>query len=292
VRYRTLPANEATMAFASIRGRCIGKTEEGIDWPYCRFSVAFCLTRLIATSKLYDKGHFHGDAHEGLRVFAQTTLEKKNIMRTLLFGLGLLISTLSANCGYGTIIFTQNFQGVNFGSSLPVSGSSERANGLYYGLGASPAGLTITGTAFGFDYGSGNDPNKAILLNEPTGALQQVIGGLTVGQLYSVEFEWWVDNNLSSLAGLNYEVTGFTSFSKTRSASSFNTGNFATEYFTFTANGTSHTLVMSQNSPSGSIASPIIDNIKVTAVPLPATLGLLLAGMPGLGLILRRTRRA
>jgi hypothetical protein len=219
-------------------------------------------------------------------------LEKKNIMRTLLCSLALLLSSLSANCGYGH--FIQNFEGVNFGTALTVDGSSERANGRYYNLGTLPSDLTTSGTAFGFERYVGDGSNKAILLNETTGALQQVVNGLTVGQLYSVEFEWWVDNNLSTTAGLRYEVLTETSpVTVTRTNNNgFASGFFATEYFTFTATNASHTLVMSQNSPLGSSASPIIDNIKVSAVPLPATLGLLLAGMPGLGLILRRARRA
>jgi hypothetical protein len=65
------------------------------------------------------------------------------------------------------------------------------------------------------------------------------------------------------------------------------------EAIPFTAKGTSAVLLFTQATPTGSEASPIIDNIEVLGpAPLPTALPLFATGLGGLGLLgWRRKRR-
>jgi hypothetical protein len=114
----------------------IGKTEEGIVWPSCKFSVAFCLTRLIATSKLPVTGNFHRDATNAPGYLDESLiLEKKNIMRTLIAisaMLGLCFSVTSpakASWVYNANSEFREFERISSGNQLPTFGSGHFSAG-------------------------------------------------------------------------------------------------------------------------------------------------------------------
>lgn len=156
------------MAFASMRNRCISKTEEGIVWPSCKFSVAFCLTRLIATSKLPAKGNFHRDATNTPGYLDERLiLEKKNIMR-ILFGLVacLAISLAGSNSVIASWVYDANAE---FKAFELANASPSMSNFGNFSAGYSTTPGTFTGF-LAVDHT--NDFLRISANSNPIGALQ------------------------------------------------------------------------------------------------------------------------
>ncbi len=194
-------------------------------------------------------------------------------------------------------VFTENFNDPAFigspilvyGSGSDLPSSDHWANTNYYTANSSVNGWTFSGGAYlaeqtsslGVPTGDG-----ALLLNENGGVGTNIVG-LTVGQTYDINLLLWGDNRPTqpyvfniSIGSNSWATPGVDGFPGT------NPGSVENYYFTATA--TSETLTLFQS--SGTQASPIVDNISISAVPEPSTWAMMILGFAGIGFMAYRRR--
>jgi hypothetical protein len=209
-------------------------------------------------------------------------MNKKQVLIGLLFLLllGPVGSTQAA-------LFSENFNDaigvVPIYTDAPYS---EKWSSTNYYIGGAPTynGWTFIDQAFVAE--SGGD--RAILLNEaPHGSMSRSIGGFTKDTKYLLTFDHWGDNRPGA-PGYQFSVSiGDTSNTILRTYILGGTG--ATESIYFTATGSSVTLSFLDDSLGQ--ASPIIDNISISAVPIPAGVWLLGSALVGLVGLRKRLKR-
>jgi hypothetical protein len=125
------------------------------------------------------------------------------------------------------------------------------------------------------------------------GPLQQTINGLTVGDKYTVSFDW-AAAQYADRTGPTTEQLQVTFGSDTQSTAviddaSESATDWMTQKFTFTAGSTSQVLsFLSVGSPAGLPPVALLDGVSVTGVPEPATWAVMLMGFGGIGLAMRR----
>jgi hypothetical protein len=136
-----------------------------------------------------------------------------------------------------------------------------------------------------------------------TGPLQQTVTGLTPGQKYDLSF-YWAAGELSNRTGyLTSQLTGTFGSSAFATPVYNNTnppgvpGSFSgwsKVSFVVTANSASDVLsFLAVGSPAGNLPPvALLDGVSLTAVPEPATWGLLLLGVFGVGFAVRRKATA
>lgn len=123
------------------------------------------------------------------------------------------------------------------------------------------------------------------------GRIERVVSGLVVGQTYELTFDF--GNNRNSQRPNLAEVLGFgfgaTSYSLNIFAQS---GMTASQVYRFIATNSSQTLFFRDagTTPADN-GGPLLDNVRLSTVPLPAGLGLQLIALAGL-VMLRRRRSA
>ena len=188
----------------------------------------------------------------------------------------------------GTLINTATFDSLSSGDSTSIPGWL--VGGIY------PAGVDYIG-----GYWQPGAGDRSIDLSGSTQGDGQMWGSIaqtfdtTPGQTYQVSFllagnpdngptvktvDLFVD--LTSYGTRTFDVTG-----KTRS----NMG-WVTESFLFTAVSNSETITFrSDPTDNNTFFGPALDNVSVTAVPLPAALPLFASGLAGLGWLGRRRRK-
>jgi hypothetical protein len=126
--------------------------------------------------------------------------------------------------------------------------------------------------------------------SKTAGRIERVVGGLIVGQTYELTFDF--GNNRNSQKPNVAEVLAF-GFGATSYALNIfaQTGMTASQVYRFVATNTSQTLFFRDagNTPTDN-GGPLLDNVRLSTVPLPAGLGLQLIALAGL-VVLRRRRQ-
>ncbi len=134
----------------------------------------------------------------------------------------------------------------------------------------------------------------------PGGTVSQTIAGLTVGGQYNVSFDW-AGAQLQNRTGATTERVGvqFGSAVQTTTVVNNVSGGFTgwmQQTFRFIATSTSQLLTfISYGTPSGLPPLVLLDGVSVvavapTAVPEPASLAAMVAGLVGLSVLARRRR--
>ena len=195
-------------------------------------------------------------------------------------------------------VFTEDFNSPAFvgGPVIVFNGggdspTSDRwANTNYYSINSGVNNWTFAGgtllaaetTATGTPTGNG-----ALLLNENGGIATNIVG-LVVGQQYSISLLLWGDNRPGSSYVFNVSIgdDAWSTPGTDGAAGSNPAGSLQT--YTFTAGSTSETLTLFQS--SGSQASPIVDDISITAVPEPSTWAMMILGFAGIGFMAYRRK--
>ncbi len=165
------------------------------------------------------------------------------------------------------------------------------SNGAYYAVQANSTGGNVSPFNGGVLLNEGGALGAAAT-NAPL-AQMDISTSLTtvVGQKYTVSTNYFGDNRPGSSYTLDLYLNGTDVYSQAGSDGA--AGSLAAPYtltYTFTATSTSTVIGFGQ-SQSQNGASPIIDNLTVSAVPLPASAWLLGSGVLGL-LGLGRRRKA
>ena len=144
--------------------------------------------------------------------------------------------------------------------------------------------------------GASPDGGKFVLLDGDSnfnGALTQAISGLTVGKSYNVSF-YWAASQLQNRTGdtterLDVSFGGVTQSTPTVADPSQGFQGWFGQSFRFTANATTDVLsFLSVGTPNGLPPVALLDGVSVTAVPEPATWGLMLVGLGMVGTAARR----
>ena len=198
------------------------------------------------------------------------------------------------------------FQGANQVdlSSDPGGNTSDRyATTTYWNI-ISTGGWTFSGTKPLFAAGevSPGVINGAVELNEPSGValtIQTPQGAAGAGLTYYLGFTYWGDNRPGQAWGLNVTVNGDTT---SLTGTDGTPGQYASGFSAIIPvvadiNGVLN-ITFAQNSPGGSQASPIFDDVRigdssseVGATPFPAALPMFGAGLGLVGFLARRRKR-
>jgi hypothetical protein len=202
--------------------------------------------------------------------------------KQVLFGLFLLLLFGPFGSSHAATIFSEDFNSITpAGTILPIDKYSEKWSLTNYFIDGPPS---LSGWAFGgqalLAQNGNNLGDKAILLNEaPHGSMLSKQITVSSGTSYLLTFDYWGDNRtgtpykfavqIGSQPGTEYGGLWYSP-----------SGSWNTKTIPFTA--TSDTIVLSFLDESSGEASPIIDNIKVSSVPIPSAIWLLGAGLLGL----------
>jgi hypothetical protein len=180
-------------------------------------------------------------------------------------------------------LFTEDFE--SYATGVPAA-----ANGLAPNWTINPGTVDVIGT--GTIYQSWY-PTKFIDMNGTPDSAARIetaaIFALTAGQSYVLSFDLGNNKNSNHQEGLAFGVGTNTSSLTIAGA----IASFLPKSFSFVANATGlfSIFFQDQNLSSGDAGGPILDNIVLSAVPVPAGLPLLGAGLGALGLLGWRARR-
>lgn len=125
------------------------------------------------------------------------------------------------------------------------------------------------------------------------GTLGQTVTGLTPGQSYSVTFD--VSRNPDG--GVTPRTGTFTAngqsflFSYSDASSTRANMKWATVSYRFLATGTSALISFSADASGGCCYGPALDNVRIAAVPEPASWAMMVGGFTLLGATMRRRNR-
>ncbi len=211
-------------------------------------------------------------------------------MRKLILAAVAAASALAAVPASAQVVFSDDFNNASYrGASVLLNDDSDRwASTNYYQ--ANPANSWSFNAGAMLAVNNANPGDGALLLNEvPVGAAaSHDLTGLIVGQQYQLSLLLSGDNISGQTYGFDAAVGGNSLIHLTGvvGAAGSNAGSTVAAIFVATAS----TMTLSLSQFSASAASPIIDNLSVTAVPEPASWGLMIGGFGFAGAAVRRRR--
>ena len=137
--------------------------------------------------------------------------------------------------------------------------------------------------------GSGPGADKSVdLSGNSLGAISQTITGLVANQVYQLSFDLARNKDLGSVQTMIASLGGFTSATMTATTDAPNWTSFV---MTFLWTGpASSVLTLSATTSVGCCYGPAIDNVALSAVPVPPAAILFLSGLAGLTALGRRRR--
>ena len=199
---------------------------------------------------------------------------------------GIAIALAMAAMPAAAFAYSEDFNSPGFiGSPILVNDNSDRFGPTNYYTINNFDGFAFSGGAYLAQSLTGDG---ALLINEPDGAAATTLSGLTAGQVYALTFLLSGDNIPGGSYVLHVALGGNTTdFAGVDLPSGTNPGTLET--VTFTPTGTTESLLFTQSTPGQ--ASPIIDNLSVSAAPEPATWALMFGGVAMIGAALRFRRR-
>lgn len=213
-----------------------------------------------------------------------------------------LIAGIAASTGaLQAAVYSENFDNVGFRGTPFVGLPTDQNNDRYINAtidffhAADFNGWTFSGTDTGGTFMNVHNTDNvdgAVLLNENgPGTAARTLTGLTPNTQYLLSFLYYGDNRPGQTWGLHVDVNGsILDLSDTDKVAGTNPGTIATLLFLSDPTGVA-LLSFAQTTPGGSEASPIIDDVQVSATPIPAALPLLAGGLGMLGLLARRRKR-
>jgi hypothetical protein len=187
------------------------------------------------------------------------------------------------------VVFSENWSSV---TGTPINLGSDNYSqlgaGTYSTSPTLPAAWSQSGQVLGWSTTSSGV--NGVLLNEDSysseGAISATISGLTLGDSYTLTFNYWGDNRptdlfgAGSVYGLIVGINGGTTSLSNQSWATPGSGTFNVGTVTFSAASTSTTLSFAANTLAQSQSSPIIGEITLaTAVPEPSTVALGVMGV-------------
>ncbi len=160
--------------------------------------------------------------------------------------------------------------------------------------------------------GTNNYANNALTASSPSGgnymlmdadtnfhgAVSQVINGLTIGQVYTLTFEWagasWFTTPSTTTHAFDVTFGGVTQSTDTLTVAPQGFSGWQKASMNFTATGAQQTLsFLSQGTPNGLPPTNLLDNVSLTAaVPEPATWAMMMVGFAMVGAASRYRRRS
>ena len=174
-------------------------------------------------------------------------------------------------------------------SALELSNANLQQN--VSGWTVTAGGVDVIGTNYFQWYGTGRylDMNGS---TQTPGRIEKTIGGLTAGKTYTLGFDYGYNLNSGTNEQLSFGIAGLTGSINPADFALVAAPTFRKALYTFKASAASHDLFFADTgvTPDDN-GGPVLDNVEINAVPLPAGLPLLAAALGGLAL-LRRRRRA
>jgi hypothetical protein len=215
-------------------------------------------------------------------------MNKKQVLIGLLF----LLLLGPVGSSHAALIFTENFNtAVGVGSIYTDAPYSEKWSNTNYYIGGAPTntGWTFDGQAY-LAQNVNDLTDRAILLNEsPNASMSRSIGGFTAGTTYLLSFDHWGDNRPETTAyRFSVGITGSPTSTISRTYTLDGTGATESIYFTATSN---NNIILSFLDRSTGQASPIIDNISISSVPIPGALLLFAPCLAGLAILRKRLKK-
>ena len=180
-----------------------------------------------------------------------------------------------------------------------INGSFEDGHnapsGNYVTLGSGSTditGWTVGGAGIDWinQYWTASDGNLSLdLSGNGPGSIEQLLTGLTIGQTYAVSFDMAGNNDGGSTVKQLTADPGSWVFYFDVTGTDNTNMNWTTKTFNFTANSTSVNLkfMSDETNPFG----PALDNVRISAVPLPAALPLFGGAIGALVMSGRRKKR-
>lgn len=202
------------------------------------------------------------------------------------FGLAATIAIGASGSAQAVTIVNPSFESGAIGGSFQTKGAGDDLPGWVIGGSIDHIG----------NYWAAQDGNKSIDLNGGgAGSISQTLSGLVAGTTYLVSF--WVSGNPDNSQTPNPKTAVLTlgsagnTVSYTLTAAN-STANMLWEErsYSFVATGTTALLELASNQANS--YGLAVDNFSISAVPEPATWGMMIAGFGAAGMTLRRRRRA